>query len=60
MPGTAPPVFVGVGRPFFTISLGVTLAIGDTETVTIAFDRQVPAGPWDAGIDLQGPLRGAR
>ncbi|MEX2275085.1 MAG: hypothetical protein WEA10_05935 [Actinomycetota bacterium] len=40
----------------FPVNLGTTLAIGDTEPVTIVLDAQVPAGPWDAHIDLRSGL----
>ena len=41
--------------PFLAI-LGSTLAVGDTEPVTIALDKQVPAGPWEASIALRSGL----
>jgi hypothetical protein len=40
----------------FPASLGTTLAIGDTEPVTIVLDAQLPAGPWDARITLRSGL----
>jgi hypothetical protein len=41
----------------FPARLGVTLAIGDTEAVTIALDQRLPAGPWQARVTLRsGPL----
>ena len=40
----------------FPATLGTTLAIGDTQPVTIALDAQIPAGPWDAEIALQSGL----
>jgi hypothetical protein len=40
----------------FPATLGVTLAIGDTETVTVPLDRRLPAGPWNAGITLRSGL----
>jgi len=40
----------------FPASLGTTLAIGDTEPVTIALNSQIPAGPWDARITLESGL----
>ena len=40
----------------FSATLGVTLAIGDTEPVTIALDRRLPAGPWNAQITLHSGL----
>ena len=46
----------GLSAGPFPASLGVTLAIGDTEPVTIALDSQLPAGPWDARIVLRSGL----
>jgi hypothetical protein len=43
------------GGPF-PAKLGTTLAIGDTESVTVALDKQLPAGPWDAQITLRSGL----
>jgi hypothetical protein len=40
----------------FPASLGTTLAIGDTEPVTILLDKQLPAGPWKARVDLHSGL----
>jgi hypothetical protein len=40
----------------FPAQLGTTLAIADTEPVTVALSRQVPAGPWDARITLRSGL----
>jgi hypothetical protein len=40
----------------FPATLGTTLAIGDTEPVTITLDRQLPAGPWNAEITLRSAL----
>ena len=40
----------------FPATVGTTLAIGDTEPVTIALDRQLPAGPWNAVITLRSAL----
>jgi hypothetical protein len=40
----------------FAATLGVTLAIGDTEPVTIALDDQLPAGPWLARVTLHSGL----
>jgi hypothetical protein len=36
--------------------LGTTLGIGDAEAVTIALDKQLPAGPWDARITRRSGL----
>jgi hypothetical protein len=46
----------GLSAGPFPAALGVTLAIGDTEPVTIALDKQLPAGPWDARITLRSGL----
>ena len=40
----------------FPASLGTTLAIGETGTVTILLDKELPAGPWDAHISLKSGL----
>lgn len=40
----------------FPAVLGTTLGIGETESVTVALDGQVPAGPWDARIALHSGL----
>jgi hypothetical protein len=40
----------------FDVALGTTLAIGATAPVTIALDKQLPAGPWDAEISLRSGL----
>jgi hypothetical protein len=42
----------GLSAGPFPANLGVTLAIGDTEPVTILLDGQLPAGPWEAHIAL--------
>jgi hypothetical protein len=34
----------------------VTVGIGDAGTITVALDRRVPAGPWDAQITLRSGL----
>lgn len=46
----------GLNAGPFPASLGTSLAIGGTDTVTIALDRQLPAGPWDAQITLRSGL----
>jgi hypothetical protein len=46
----------GLSAGPFPASLGTTLAIGDTEAVTIALDEKLPAGPWDARITLRSGL----
>ncbi|MDQ1486414.1 MAG: hypothetical protein QOJ62_2107, partial [Actinomycetota bacterium] len=40
----------------FLATLGITLATGDTEPVTFALDKQVPAGPWNARVTLYSGL----
>ncbi|MDQ0677154.1 hypothetical protein QFZ30_000536 [Arthrobacter pascens] len=42
----------GLSAGPFPASLGTTVAIGATESVTIVLDKQVPAGPWEAEIIL--------
>jgi hypothetical protein len=34
----------------------VTLGIGDAGTITVALDKRVPAGPWDARVKLRSGL----
>jgi hypothetical protein len=46
----------GLSAGPFPATLGITLAIGDTEPVTIALDKRIPAGPWDAQITLYSGL----
>jgi hypothetical protein len=46
----------GVSAGPFPATLAITLAIGDTEPVTIALDKGLPAGPWDARITLHSGL----
>jgi hypothetical protein len=46
----------GLSAGPFPATLGITLAIGDTEPVTIALDKRIPAGPWDARITLYSGL----
>jgi hypothetical protein len=40
----------------FPAKLGTTLAIGATEPVTILLDKRLPAGPWNARVDLHSGL----
>jgi hypothetical protein len=40
----------------YRAALGTTLAIGDTEAVTIALDNRLPAGPWDALVTMDSGL----
>ena len=46
----------GLNAGPFTAELGSTLAIGDTQPVTITLDEQLPAGPWDVAITLKSGL----
>lgn len=46
----------GLSAGPFPAALGTSLAIGQTEPVTIALDKQLPAGPWDARITLRSGL----
>ena len=46
----------GLSAGPFPANLGTTLGIGDKEPVTIILDKQVPAGPWDAKINLKSGL----
>jgi hypothetical protein len=46
----------GLSAGPFPANLGITLAIGDTAPVTIALDKRLPAGPWDARITLHSGL----
>jgi hypothetical protein len=46
----------GLSAGPFPATLGVTLAVGDTEPVTIALDEQLPAGPWRARVTLHSGL----
>jgi hypothetical protein len=40
----------------FPARLGVTLAIGDTEPVSITLDKRLPKGPWNARVELNSGL----
>jgi hypothetical protein len=40
----------------FPAILGTTLGRGDTESVVVALDPELPAGPWDATITLRSGL----
>jgi hypothetical protein len=46
----------GLNAGPFPATLGTTLAIGDTAPVTIALDKRLPTGPWDARITLRSGL----
>jgi len=40
----------------FPARLGTTLGVGETESVTIILDKQLPDGPWDARVSLKSGL----
>jgi len=40
----------------FPATLGTSMAIGDTQNVSIALDKRLPNGPWDARITLRSGL----
>jgi hypothetical protein len=42
----------GLSAGPFPADLGRTLAIGDTQPITVSLDESLPAGPWDAEILL--------
>lgn len=46
----------GLSAGPFPAELGTTLATGTTEPVSIALDKQLPAGPWKAQITLRSGL----
>ena len=46
----------GLNAGPFPATLGTTLGIDDTEPVTIPLDKQLPAGPWHARINLHSGL----
>jgi hypothetical protein len=46
----------GLSAGPFPVSLGTTLAIGDTEPVLVPLDPQIPKGPWLATITLNSGL----
>lgn len=46
----------GLNAGPFPVSLGTTLATGDTAPVTIVLDTKLPDGPWDAEITLRSGL----
>ena len=43
----------GLSAGPFPAELKTTLAVGDTEKITIALDERLPAGPWDAVVALE-------
>lgn len=46
----------GLSAGPFSATLGTTLAIGETESVSFALDAQIPTGPWDARITMRSGL----
>jgi hypothetical protein len=46
----------GLGAGPFTADASKTLAVGDTQSVSISLDEQLPAGPWDASLTLQSGM----
>jgi hypothetical protein len=46
----------GLNAGPFAAELGSTLAIGDTQPVTITLDNRLPAGPWQAKVTLKSGL----
>ncbi|HVB27011.1 MAG TPA: BACON domain-containing carbohydrate-binding protein [Mycobacteriales bacterium] len=46
----------GLAAGPFPVQLGTTLAIGDTEPVTVPLDPRLPAGPWLVRLDLRSGL----
>jgi hypothetical protein len=46
----------GLSAGPFPATLGTTLGVGDSAPVTIALDKRIPAGPWDAAITLRSGL----
>jgi hypothetical protein len=46
----------GLSAGPFAVTVGTTIAVGETEAVTVVLDAQVPAGPWDATITLSSGL----
>jgi hypothetical protein len=46
----------GVSAGPFTADPSKTLALGDTQSVSISLDEQLPAGPWEASLTLQSGL----
>jgi hypothetical protein len=40
----------------FPVQLGSTVGLGQSATVTVSMDRQLPDGPWDAALTLRSGL----
>jgi hypothetical protein len=43
----------GLGGGPFPVSLGTTLAIGETEPVVVKLDEKLPSGPWTATLTIK-------
>jgi hypothetical protein len=46
----------GLSAGPFAANLGITLAIGATEPITVMLDKQIPDGPWHALLTLRSGL----
>jgi hypothetical protein len=46
----------GLSAGPFPAKLGIALAIGATEPITIMLDKQIPDGPWHALVTLRSGL----
>ena len=46
----------GLSAGPFAVTVGTTIAVGETEAVTVVLDKQVPNGPWDAAVTLSSGL----
>jgi hypothetical protein len=46
----------GLSAGPFPITLGTTLGIGQTESVTVPLDEQIPNGPWHATLTVRSGL----
>jgi hypothetical protein len=46
----------GLSAGPFPAKLGNTLALGDTQSVTIELGKELPAGPWDAEVTMSSGL----
>jgi len=46
----------GLSAGPFPVQLGTTLGIGQEEPVTVKLDKQLPAGPWLAHLEMQSGL----
>ena len=46
----------GLNAGPFAATLGTTLGLGQSDTVSVSLDKQIPAGPWDATLTLKSGL----